>query len=445
MPCEAICAELVHYLNDELPPGRRAEIEKHLSGCPHCAKELDGYRSAQQVFKRIRVKQVSSDFNIKVQDRIAKKIAELRAKGSVRFRTARERVDAAREGLSAEEIKRRSRKALKLYIIAFAVLLPLLGLGALGGFYYFKEQARQRRLSEEGRRALLALTERQNARINSLLSVVDADGRIGGMTFLKDGEMRLVLHRGNRPGERCASLYDADQWKFHLDQIEKYKELPSYERARAQAQSAGRVTVKLGGVQLSPEVRKDFLGEPARVEILSMPTRTEIWLRDDLTDYLAGPALIERRGARGKGLSVLVGDGGRVESLSFLRDADVRIVTHRGRRPGERCVFVYDPGQWSAYLVQIEKRKGMRGYEAHIAAARKARKVKVKGGALYLPPAVHQDFLGAPDRVVVLRLLGRAEIWTPGDLDEYLSVRVRLRRSKPEPAPRGRGIRITPE
>ncbi len=443
MPCESVRAELVDYLNDELPTGRRAEIEKHLGGCPDCTRELDGYRAAQQVFKRIRVKQVSSDFNAKVQERISKKIAELRAKGSVRFRTARERVEAAREGLSAEEIKRRGRKAFKLYVIAFLVILPVLGLGGLGGFYYFKEQARLRRASEEARRALLAITERQNARARGLKAAVGDDGRIGGMSFLDDGELRLVLHRGRGTSERCLSLYTAEQWQLHLARLEKYKALSTYGAERAEADAARTVRVAGGELQVPAEIRGDFLGGPVRVEILPMAARTEVWLQDDLTDYLAGPALAERRRARGKGLSAVVGDDGRVEGAAFLGDAGLHVVTHRGRRPGERCVFVYDADQWKIYLAEIEKRKGMGGYEAHLAAAKSAREVRARGGTLLLPPAVHQNFLGGPDRVVILRLLGRAEIWVPEDLEEYLSVRVRLRKREPErPA---RRIRITPE
>jgi hypothetical protein len=126
-------------------------------------------------------------------------------------------------------------------------------------------------------------------------------------------------------------------------------------------------------------------------------------------------------------------------------------VLHAGRLPGERCVFVYDPGQWQAYMAELEKRKGLRGYQAMRAAADGAAVVRARDGELLLPPGVYQDFLGAPAELEVLRFTGRTEIWDPEDLEDYLSVQVQLRPAAPaepaEPAkaPPPRRLRWTPE
>jgi hypothetical protein len=314
MSTDFISAELVDYLNNELPAARRKEIEEILDSDPHRAKELEEFKQAQQAVRGLRVKNVSTDFNIKVQGRIQKKIEELRARGSTRFRTARERVEAARDGLSADEIKRRSGKAFKFGLLALLVTLPVLGVGLAGAFYYYGEQERLRKISE------------------------------------RDREARL-----------------------------------------------------------------------------------------------RGKAKHERRDARGASLSITVESGGTLSGLAFLGDKEVRLVPHNGREAGERCVFVYEPDQWRAYLAEIEKRRGLHGYQTLKAAAETARRVKVRGGRLLLPPGVYGGFLGTPDKVEVLRLRGRAEIWVSSDLEEYLTVKARLRVPKPKAKPAPGRMRWVPE
>ncbi len=300
MSTDFISAELVDYLNNELSPARRKEIESLLDESPERAREFEEFKQAQQAVRRLRVRDASSDFNIKVQDRIQKKIKELRERGSTRFRTSRERVDAARDGLSADEIKRRGSKAAGLLSIALVITLPILGLGLIGAYYYYQDKAEKRRISEK----------------------------------IKAGRLR------------------------------------------------------------------------------------------DLARH-------ERRVARGGAPKAKVGSDGRIGALQFVGNREFHLVLHRGRESGERCVFAYDPRQWRNYLAQVDKRRGLRGYEALVSAAKSARKVKARNGSLVLPPAIHQDFLGAPDGLEALRMVGRTELWTSGDLDEYLSVKVRLRPKKP--------------
>jgi len=309
MSTDFISAELVDYLNGELSPARRKEIENLLDSSPERARELEEFKQAQQAVRRLRVSDASSDFNIKVQGRIQRKIEELRARGSKRFRTSRERVDAARDGLSAEEIRRRGGKAIGLFGIALMITLPVLGIGLAGAYHYYRDKAEKRRVSER----------------------------------LKAARLR------------------------------------------------------------------------------------------DLARH-------ERREARGSAVKAGVGSDGRVAAMGFVGDREFHLVLHRGPEPGERCVFAYDPEQWRSYLTEVDKRRGLRGYDQLLAAARSARKVKARDGSLLLPPAIYQNFLGAPSGIEALRLVGRTEFWASADLDEYLEVKVRLVPVKPP-----KRMRLVPE
>jgi hypothetical protein len=301
MSTDIISGELVDYLNDELPPERREEIRKLLDSSPERAREFEELKQTREAVKGLRLRQASTDFNAQVQKRISLKIEELRARGSQRFRTARERVDAAREGLSREEIRRRGRKALGLYAIALIVTLPLVAAGLAGAYYVYSNLAQERQVNEKRRAARL-------------------------------------------------------------------RELARHERREARAAST---LLKVG----------------------------------------AGALIREPR--------------------FFAAGSSYHLVMHRGQEPRERCVFVYDPGQWRDYLAKVRERRGLRGYQALAEAARSAIELRVGEDGLALPPEVHRDFLGSADRLVALSLVGRTELWNVSDLEEYLTVSVRLHSGKP--------------
>jgi len=48
MNCEKYKPLLTGYLDDELPPGRRAELEAHLAACPACRAELGEIRQLKE-------------------------------------------------------------------------------------------------------------------------------------------------------------------------------------------------------------------------------------------------------------------------------------------------------------------------------------------------------------------------------------------------------------
>ena len=45
MTCREVADFLMDYLTDELPPGVRAQFERHLSLCPNCRAYLATYRA----------------------------------------------------------------------------------------------------------------------------------------------------------------------------------------------------------------------------------------------------------------------------------------------------------------------------------------------------------------------------------------------------------------
>jgi anti-sigma factor (TIGR02949 family) len=52
MDCTQVNEMLTAYLDNEVTPEERQEIEAHLSTCPHCRKELEELRSAQKILRR---------------------------------------------------------------------------------------------------------------------------------------------------------------------------------------------------------------------------------------------------------------------------------------------------------------------------------------------------------------------------------------------------------
>jgi anti-sigma factor (TIGR02949 family) len=50
MNCDEADRFLDAYLDGELEPGRRAEVEEHLAGCPECQQKLNGLRQLREFF-----------------------------------------------------------------------------------------------------------------------------------------------------------------------------------------------------------------------------------------------------------------------------------------------------------------------------------------------------------------------------------------------------------
>jgi anti-sigma factor RsiW len=283
MSTDFISAELVDYLNNELPAARRKQIEKLLDSNPERARELEEYKRAQQVVKKLRVQNASDDFNTKVQARIANKIADLRAKGSVRFRTARERVDAAREGLSAREIKRRGRRALFLGVLAFLVVAVPLGLGAAYWTGIFEETAAQRREIEKDQK--LSSAERRRRAPRAPLET-DADGSVSGLHFLADGPVRLMSHERRHPRQRCIFVYDGAAWREFLRVGWNLRGTPRHEAWLDARNRAETVQLVKGRLLLSKRFRELLPASAGSFVALRLRDHAEIWVEKELDEYL---------------------------------------------------------------------------------------------------------------------------------------------------------------
>ncbi len=62
---ELVCREMVElvtaYLDDALEPGRRAALERHLAGCPHCTEYFAQIRLVQRTAGRVEPEDLSTD------------------------------------------------------------------------------------------------------------------------------------------------------------------------------------------------------------------------------------------------------------------------------------------------------------------------------------------------------------------------------------------------
>jgi hypothetical protein len=281
MTSDFFSAELLEYLSGELPPGRRAEVEEYLRQHPEKAREVEAVQKTRRAFGRLRINKASPDFNAKVQERLAAKIAELRSRGSTRFRTGRERAEAARQLPSAAEMGRRGRKALSLSLLAMLILSPL-ALAALVGYHvFFGGSARQQREIESYRR-LSEKEKRQRARRFAVTS--DAAGGFSGLNFLADGTVRLLPSEGE--DARCLFVYSEADWHAFKQagwNLRGTARFPAWQEAE---QSAIAATAGGGRLKL-PESLKDFLpGAEGGYAALRLRDRAEIWLASELDEYL---------------------------------------------------------------------------------------------------------------------------------------------------------------
>ena len=53
-PCSKVVALLADYLEDRLPPGRQAELTRHLDDCHSCLAQLRTYRSTVSLLRSLR-------------------------------------------------------------------------------------------------------------------------------------------------------------------------------------------------------------------------------------------------------------------------------------------------------------------------------------------------------------------------------------------------------
>lgn len=295
MSCESIRAELVAYLHDELSAPRRTEVQRHLEGCRECSAELDGFRQTQKAVGQLRVNAASTDFEKKTQERIAAKVEELRARGSIRFRTGRERnAEAAKwPGLGVWLSQR--RRALWFVLIAAVPVVAVFALIWLAVVKPYFDDVHKRK--EFAQKQFEARKRGQNFQLRRQASgqrrdlAVSADGWVSGVDFLGGGSLRLVPVRDpsvdGRPEGRCVYVFTPAQWRAFLGQESICRGTPLYGAWKNMAEAATEVLPEKGCLFLPAHCFRQLLAEPDEVSVLAIGSdHYEIWDRSDLDDYL---------------------------------------------------------------------------------------------------------------------------------------------------------------
>jgi len=304
--CESIRLELVAYLQNELNEPRRAEVQAHLGGCRACAAELEDFRSAQQALAGLRISTPPKDFEQRVRARIAAKVEELRVRGSVRFRTGRERVDAAKQWPGLTTWVSQRRRAAIMFLLAAAVVLPVLALIWFGVVRpYFEDLRRRKEFAqqqlEEQKKGLPFQLRRAAPRANLRAT---SDGRVAGLDFLGKAAVRLVpvWEPGLeiRPDSRIVYVYTSGQWQAFLAQERIRTGTPSHEAWKNMVAASREVLPDAGTLYLPPQCFRELLGEPGEVSVLTLPDHYEIWERSDLDEYLRPPARLHPGPPAGK-------------------------------------------------------------------------------------------------------------------------------------------------
>ena len=60
--CTRVLTRLQKFIENEFSPAQRAEIDRHLAGCPDCRREYDAMRSLIDTLDRSRIVQVPDSF-----------------------------------------------------------------------------------------------------------------------------------------------------------------------------------------------------------------------------------------------------------------------------------------------------------------------------------------------------------------------------------------------
>lgn len=70
--CTRVLTRLQKFIENEFSPAQRAEIDRHLAGCPDCRREYDAMRSLIDTLDRSRIVQVPDSFRSALMAKIRK-------------------------------------------------------------------------------------------------------------------------------------------------------------------------------------------------------------------------------------------------------------------------------------------------------------------------------------------------------------------------------------
>ena len=66
-PCGSVVKLLADYLERQLPPGLRSELEAHLQKCPRCVAQLRTYESTVSMLRSLRDDELPPDLRLTVK------------------------------------------------------------------------------------------------------------------------------------------------------------------------------------------------------------------------------------------------------------------------------------------------------------------------------------------------------------------------------------------
>lgn len=72
--CAQVLKELSNYIDEDVDPQLRAEIEKHLRGCRRCSVLLDSTRKTLRIVGDDRVFEVPADYSERLHRFLTKKL-----------------------------------------------------------------------------------------------------------------------------------------------------------------------------------------------------------------------------------------------------------------------------------------------------------------------------------------------------------------------------------
>ena len=65
--CGSVVKLLADYLERQLPPSLREELEKHLAGCPRCVAQLRTYESTVSMLRSLREDDLPPELRLTVK------------------------------------------------------------------------------------------------------------------------------------------------------------------------------------------------------------------------------------------------------------------------------------------------------------------------------------------------------------------------------------------
>jgi anti-sigma factor (TIGR02949 family) len=72
LSCEEVISALSSYLDDEITPQLRCELQEHLAACRHCTAVMDGTRNVLRLLTDTRTFEVPSSFRRHLFEQIRK-------------------------------------------------------------------------------------------------------------------------------------------------------------------------------------------------------------------------------------------------------------------------------------------------------------------------------------------------------------------------------------